>query len=221
MPDWMKRIAFYILITCLLLHYTQLVAQDFTIGAGGGLNIPSLIGGGSDNPLNKGNSFKFGTDYEVFGVYTFFHTFSCSLGLDYSQQGGLYQLNYLLVPFLLRQTWRLSPHSDFYLGVGPFGGFLLDANRTISPGALKAPNSFNFGLGAVVGIIHHLNDQGAVFMELGSDYGYVRIQKPASHAKGHMFVDMIKIGYTFTFGVLDAKPSNKRYQKILYKTGMD
>jgi len=216
----MKRVAVISIITLLLVHYNQLVAQDFTIGVGGGLNIPSLLGGGSDNPLKTGNSFKFGNDYEVYGAYPISKTFSCSLGIDYSQEGGLYKLNYLLVPFLVRHNWSISPQTNFYLGAGPFGGFLLNANRTISPGRLTSPNTFNVGIGGVAGISRQLSDTGAIFLELGSEYGSVPIQKPISQAKGHMYVDMIKIGYSFKLGANYASPSNKRFQKILYKTEM-
>jgi len=216
----MKRVAVISIITLLLVHYNQLVAQDFTIGVGGGLNIPSLLGGGSDNPLKTGNSFKFGNDCEVFGVYPISKTFSCSLGIDYSQEGGLYKLNYLLVPFLVRHNWSISPQTNFYLGAGPFGGFLLNANRSISPGALKNPNTFNSGIEVVAGISRQISHFGAIFLELGSDYGCIRIQKPPTHTTGHLFMDTVRIGYSFTFNTNYASPSNKRFQKILYKTEM-
>ena len=114
----MKRIVSLIVFTFLVVSCYQLVGQDFTFGAGGGIIIPSLVGGGSDNPTKAGNTFSIGNDFGVYGEYKIIDSYSCSVGLDYSSQGGLYKLKYLLVPFLVRQTWILEKHSKFYLGAG-------------------------------------------------------------------------------------------------------
>ena len=207
----MKRIVSLNVIACLLLLCNHLVAQDLTIGAGGGLIIPSFIGGGSDNPTKAGNSFNFGGGIGVYGEYKIVDSYSCSVGLDYSSQGGLYRLKYLLVPFLARQTWILDKQSKFYLGAGPFAGFLLGSNQTINPGVVHNPNAFNVGIGGIAGISHHFNGQGAFFIEVGSDFGFVRLQKPISYAKGHMFIDMIKVGYSFP---LDQRSLKKHYPQL-------
>jgi len=129
----------------------------------------------------------------------------------------MYRLKYLLVPFLARKTWILDKQTKYYVGAGPFAGILLGYNKTINPYVLDRPNDFNVGLGAIAGIAHHFNDKGAIFIEVGSDYGFIRLQRPVSQMKRHMFTDMIKVGYTFTFAANYARPSNRRYQNLLYK----
>lgn len=215
--DRMKRNVSLIVFAILILSGQQLAAQDLTFGASSGLNLPSLIGGGSDNPTRGGNSFNFGGGLGVYGEYKIDDYYSYSVGLDYSSQGGMYRLKYLLVPFLARQTWILDKKTKYYVGAGPFVGILLGYNKTINPYVLDHPNDFNVGLGAIAGISHHFNDYGTFFIEVGSEYGFVRLQRPISQMKRHMFIDMIKVGYSFVLPTNFAKPSNKRYQKLLYK----
>ena len=209
--DEMKIIGTLVVFTCLILSFHQLSAQDFTIGGAIGLNTPSIFSGGSDNPLNTGNSFNFRGDIGVYGEYKVVDSdsYSFSLGLNYSSLGGIYRLKYLLVPILVRQNWILNDQSKFYVGAGPFGGYLLDRNLTSYPGILINTNKFNAGIGAIAGISHNFNDQGAFFIEVGSDYGFVRLQKPITQMTGHMFSFMIKVGYSFS---LVPKQHKNRYQ---------
>ena len=60
------------------------------------------------------------------------------------------------------------------------------------------PNDFNVGIGAIAGISHNFNYRGAFFIEVGIDYGFIRLQKPITQSKGHMFIEMIKIGYSYS-----------------------
>ncbi len=214
LSDNMIRNSFLIVFASIILSCGQLVAQDITLGTAMGLNIPSLIGGGSDNPTKAGNSFNFGADFGVYGEYKIVDSYSFSVGLDYSSQSGWYRLKYLLVPFLARQTWTLDYQTKFYVGAGPFVGFLLDYNRTINPYVLDRPNNFNVGVGAIAGISHRFGGQGSFFIEVGFDYGFVRLQKPITQMKRHMFIEMINVGYSFP---LELRSHKKHYQKLPYK----
>ncbi|HTQ27737.1 MAG TPA: porin family protein [Puia sp.] len=62
---------------------------QFSLGAKGGVSIPNLTNGGSENnPLNTGYSSRVGADFALFGEYSFSSLFSLEAGLEYSSQGG-------------------------------------------------------------------------------------------------------------------------------------
>ena len=215
MSEKMKRNAFLIVLVLLLLFCNKLVAQKFTVGAGGGLNFPSLIGDGSDNPTKAGGSFNLGGDLEAYAEYKITSNYACSVGLDYSSGGGLYKLKYLLVPFLVRQSWNIDEQTKYFAGVGPFAGILLNPDQVNNLGIIQNPNTFNMGLGGIVGISHRINDRGAFFIEFGTDFGYLRIQNPNRIASGrHMFIDTFKVGYSFA---LNYKPPRKHHPQLPYR----
>lgn len=112
-------------------------AQSFTIGFKGGLNIPNLTNGNSNNPLSSGYSSRLASDFAVFAEFRVSDLFSVQPMVEYSEQGGkknsmqafvtppeltqLIQqqyvyanykstahLNYLLVPVLAKFGWNLS-----------------------------------------------------------------------------------------------------------------
>ena len=205
----MKRISTLIIFTFLIFSHHKLAAQYFNVGGGLGLNTPSMIGGGSDNPIKYGNSFSFGGDFGVFGEYRFVDSYSCSVGLDYSSQAGLYRLKYLKVPFLAKQTWLLDYQTKYYVGAGPFVGLLLGYNKTIDPYVLQYPNKFNAGVQAMAGISHRFNGAGSFFFEVGLDWGFVRLQKPVSKMMRHMFINFIKVGYSYPLVPKWLKERNK------------
>lgn len=64
-------------------------AQNFSLGARGGLSIPNLSAGGSaETPLNSGYSSRLGPDFGVFGEYRVSKLFSLEVMIEYSSQGG-------------------------------------------------------------------------------------------------------------------------------------
>ena len=207
----MKKNASALVFAFLILSCHQLFAQDFTIGVTGGLVAPSFFSGGSDNPLNTGNSFNFRGDLGVYGEYKVVDsdTYSFSAGIDYCSVGGIYRLKYLLVPIFARQNWILNDQSKFYVGAGPFGGYLLGNNQASNPGILYNTNKFNVGIGVIAGISHNFSDRGAFFIQVGSDYGLVRLQKPITQMTGHLFTFVIKVGYSFS---LVPRKHQNRYQ---------
>jgi len=78
-----------ILVAGSVLGSTSANAQDFVIGARGGICIPNLSAGGSnENPLNTGYSSRFAGDGSVFAEFRFSELFSLQAMIEYSGQGG-------------------------------------------------------------------------------------------------------------------------------------
>ena len=58
------------------------------IGVKGGLSIPNLSSGSSDNPINSGYSSRLGPDFAIFAAFPVNKTFSIQPQVEYSSQGG-------------------------------------------------------------------------------------------------------------------------------------
>ena len=154
----MKKNALLLTLAVLFILISNLYSQQITIGAKGGLSIPNLTGGSSQNPLSEGWASRMGADGGIYGEYHVTKPFSISVGLEYSSQGGqksglqafpnlqppptyLYadfknnaKDDYLLFPVLAKYTWKISKKSPFkiYASFGPFAGILLDAKQVTS-----------------------------------------------------------------------------------------
>lgn len=63
-------------------------AQNFSLGAKGGISIPNLTAGGNQNPINTGYSSRLGPEASIFGEYKFSSFFSLHAAIQYSSQGG-------------------------------------------------------------------------------------------------------------------------------------
>jgi len=64
-------------------------AQNFTLGVTGGISIPNLTAGGSqENPLNTGYKSRLGPDASIFGEFRVSSLFSVEMRAEYSSQGG-------------------------------------------------------------------------------------------------------------------------------------
>ena len=84
----MKSISFAFLFICLISGFGAL-GQNWAIGVRGGISIPNLSAGGSNqNPLNTGYSSRFGPDAGVYAEYAFSSLFSLQAMAQYSSQGG-------------------------------------------------------------------------------------------------------------------------------------
>ena len=84
----MKKSILYLLVLGLL-SYFNASAQDIAIGVRGGISIPNLTAGGSEqNPLNTGYSSRQGPDAGIFAEFKFSDLFSLQPMLEYSSQGG-------------------------------------------------------------------------------------------------------------------------------------
>lgn len=84
----MKKIN-YLLLVMLMLSCAGVKAQNFALGVRGGISIPNLSAGGSEqNPLNTGYSSRFGPDAGIFAEFKFSNLFSIQPMVEYSSQGG-------------------------------------------------------------------------------------------------------------------------------------
>ncbi len=85
----MKKIIFYCLSTGFLLFSFCANAQNFSLGARGGISIPNLTAGSSnENPLNTGYGSRLGPDAGLFSEFKFSNLFSLQPMVEYSSQGG-------------------------------------------------------------------------------------------------------------------------------------
>jgi hypothetical protein len=85
----MKHFTFSLLFSGLLFLSLSSQAQNFALGIRGGISIPNLSAGGSnENPLNTGYKSSFGPDGGIFAEFRFSNLFSLEPVVEYSSQGG-------------------------------------------------------------------------------------------------------------------------------------
>ncbi|MGZ3767570.1 MAG: porin family protein [Mucilaginibacter sp.] len=85
----MKKSPLYFPFTFLLFFCFTANAQNFYLGVRGGISIPNLTAGGSNqNPLNTGYSSRLGPDAGAFAEFKFSNLFSLQPMIEYSSQGG-------------------------------------------------------------------------------------------------------------------------------------
>lgn len=244
----MRNHLFLTILTSLLILGAQTFAQKITIGAKGGFSIPNLTGGSTDNPLNTGYSSRLANDGGVYGEYHVNKKFAVSVGLEYSSQGGLKnglqafpnpmtiptylyanfkneaKLNYLLVPFLAKYSWRINKKSPvrLYAALGPFAGLLLNAKQITNgtsatflnsdgtdqifpPQPFNASTSiknqlytFNAGIEGFAGISYSFDKSHTLFIEGGGNYGFLSIQKGSANGKNYTGAGVLNFGYAYT-----------------------
>jgi hypothetical protein len=79
----------YTLITASFLFCFSAQSQNPAVGFRGGISIPNLTSGGSDqNPLNTGYSSRLGPEFSVFAEFKISELFSIEPMIEYSSQGG-------------------------------------------------------------------------------------------------------------------------------------
>ncbi|MDP4291369.1 MAG: porin family protein [Bacteroidota bacterium] len=135
------------------------------------------------------------------------------------------KFNYLLVPVLARYYRELnySGSTKFYVAVGPFAGFLLNAHQVTSGSSViyldagktmplsPDPQSFddnsniksdlyhfNLGVDGFLGISHDLSRRHTIFIEVGGNYGFLSIQKNAENGKNYTGAGVMTIGYAYS-----------------------
>ncbi len=247
----MKKLVIYLMSLLFVMSFSA-KAQNTSLGVRGGISIPNLSAGGSNNnPLNTGYKSRLGPDLALFADFGISKDFSIEPVLEYSSQGGkkdgmqafpnpygstptyLYanfkseaKMNYLLVPVLAKLGWNISHSSPvrFYVNVGPFVGFLLNAKQVtsgsspvyadqdgttqVSPGAQSFDNtqniksqlhSANFGVEANVGFSEAFG-KSEIFIEGGGNYGFLNIQKGTANGKNNIGAGTLTIGYAYHLG---------------------
>src|ERR1700744_4380962 len=84
----MKKLI-YLPVFGLLFFSFAAKAQNVSIGIRGGISIPNLSAGGSEeNPLNSGYSSRQGPDFGLFADFKVSGLFSIEPMVQYSSQGG-------------------------------------------------------------------------------------------------------------------------------------
>jgi len=121
------------------------------------------------------------------------------------------ELNYLMIPLLAKVGWQLGyeSHMRFFVNVGPYAAFLMSANQVlISPDQQRIGstsedvkselNTFNAGVDGNVGVSYffHLS---SVFVQIGGNYGFLKLQKDQSAGTNYSGAASIAVGYTFWF----------------------
>lgn len=84
----MKKNYLYVFAACLAMIATGAKAQDVSLGVKGGLTIPSIRPGGVKTPLSEDYSSRLAWGAGAFTEIQFTKTFSLTIGLEYSGQGG-------------------------------------------------------------------------------------------------------------------------------------
>lgn len=83
----MKKICLLVLVAFTVIGISA-QAQDVSIGFKGGMTIPSIRPGGTKTPLSEGYSSRLAWGAGAFAELQFTKTFSLTVGLEYSGQGG-------------------------------------------------------------------------------------------------------------------------------------
>jgi len=127
------------------------------------------------------------------------------------------ELNYLLIPCLAKFGWTFQGAPlRFFVAGGPFAGVLLSANQTVYDNAPNSANgedvkaqlhNINAGLEGKMGLIYILG-RGSLFIEGGSNYGLIKIQKAAASGGNYTGSVTFAIGYSFWFGPADYRTTN-------------
>jgi hypothetical protein len=149
-------ILFFITAGLLAQSRQDSVCHKFTIGVLGGLNIPDLSGGNS-NELSSNYTSRQGEAFGITASYSIDRHFDIVADALYSSEGGkrdgaqayelnpsplapsgsyLYAtfnsesiLNYFEIPVMLKYSFNLCNSSKFYIDFGPMVGFLLNATQ--------------------------------------------------------------------------------------------
>jgi len=85
----MDKISFCVLLVIAAVSMTDAQEQKSYVGIKGGISIPNLTSGGSqENPLNTGYSSRLGPDFAIYYEKPITKIFSLMPSLEYSSQGG-------------------------------------------------------------------------------------------------------------------------------------
>jgi hypothetical protein len=159
----MKKVS--VILFALVTMTTLSIAQSkSSIGIFGGLNIPRLSGGNS-NELSRDYTSRSGIAFGLTSSLYIGSNFSLRVDVMYSSEGGKRNgiqafdassisplvpagtyfyadyknesiLNYVEVPVMVKYTFPLNKSSKFYINAGPYVGFLLNANEKTSGSSL-------------------------------------------------------------------------------------
>ena len=267
----MKRTLLLFIVSGFSLLSTNLYSQKFSYGIKGGLSLSQFSGGSSEHPLLNSTNSRLGGEYGVYGEYHITPVFSFSLGLEYSAQGGINKfqsypmplwvgtvydphvysnftcdtkLNYVVIPFLARKSWKVNNKLDIYAGAGPFvgvllnsvckvsntGDFYLDKDKTVkytasssndlilsNPDFQALLNKINLGVSGIFGLSYKISKKEALFIEVGTNYGLTSIQNNHVNGSSKTFNQVIAVGYSFTFKDIYKNRFHRKIKNDVYK----
>jgi len=221
--------------------------SKFTLGEFVGLNIPKLCDR-SNNELTCGFAPRSGEAVGLTVSYPAGANFTLGADLLYSSEGGRrngpqamdasyltpdthahnylyadfdneYILNYAEIPVLIKYNMAINHSTKFYVDLGPYAGYLLNAVQKISgtsniytdkaqtlplePTAetfsafTDISNSikpFNFGLSGGLGIIKEFG-ANSFFIDIRGAYGLTTIQKDSQCGMSHNDYLSLSFGY--------------------------
>jgi len=112
-----KKFFSLLLVMCLVFTFNFISsAQSFQIGFKGGISIPNLKSGNSDNPISSGYGSRLGPNFAIFGEFSCSKLFSVQPQIEYSSQGGK-KMAYRPLPLLqaLHKCSLLDRHLHIYM----------------------------------------------------------------------------------------------------------
>lgn len=181
----MKKTTYVLLIALCSSFFSYAQDQgDFEYGIFAGLNVSNV----STIDNQDSASSKIGFNAGAYGEYYFSERWSLKGSLIYDQKGWAdgffaddngsfttdYALNYLSVPVVA--NWHFAKKRNWYLNVGPYAGFLLNAKvQETDFDVSDAIKSTDFGLAFGIGVKIPLNKEQQLFIEYGAQSGFTDI----------------------------------------------
>ena len=246
----MKKVyvSLLVFITLTTLSFAQ---SKSSIGILAGLNIPRLSGG-NNNELSRDYTSRSGAAFGITSSLYLGSNLSLRVDVMYSSEGGKRNgiqafdassinpmvpagtyfyadyknesiLNYAEVPVMLKYSVPLNKSSKFYLNVGPYVGFLLNAKEITSGSSIiyadrtkqvivvpvaqsfeantditSDINKLNFGLTGGGGFSQQISS-GEIFIDIRGAYGLKVIQKLSQNGSNHNGNLLIDLGYALHF----------------------
>jgi len=171
----MKKLIFYLLLSNFTLLFFYADAQDVALGIRGGISIPNLTAGGSDqNPLNTGYSSRFGPDAGIYAEFKISKLFSLQPMLEFSSQGGKKDgLQAFPTPPQLAQMFQPNP-APTYL----YANFNSEAKLNYLMLPILAKFGWNFG-----------NSPFRIYLDAGPFLGYLVYAKQVTSGSSQYYTD--------------------------------
>ncbi len=202
----MKKLA---LITLLVFGFSlstfaQPSKGEFEFGFGLGYNFSTVSNSSGSTEIGSGINFTGSANYY------FSNRWSIKGKLVYDQKGwdnGFveypdyyyttdYNLNYLTIPVTV--NWNFGKKRNWYLNIGPYAGFLLNANET--EGNLDVTDSFNttdFGIAWGIGVKIPVADKFKIYLEFDEQDGFSDIFKESNTSSIKNSRGSFNIGFNY------------------------
>jgi opacity protein-like surface antigen len=113
---------------------------------------------------------------------------------DGTEYGATVHLNYLTIP--LMADCHFGRNRNWYLNFGPYVGFLLNANESVSNTDLKDGfNSTDFGFAAGIGVKFPVSNKVKMFVEVDGQAGLTDIFKDNPYSSIQNTRSSINVGF--------------------------